>query len=78
MKKYKQGEQIKSLDVLAEQEFIYVVYGKDCYKVYHKGWFSSWQFRNVDNLIGCGRVFKAEKIKENKTKITEEMKINEV
>ena len=38
-KKYMQGGPIWSLDVLADQEFVFFNG-----KLYHKGWFGSWQF----------------------------------
>ena len=61
MKKYSKGEPIKSLDELAQQEF---VYWWD--KITHKGWFMSWQFRMARDAIQRGNViFKA--IKNNET-----------
>ena len=56
MRKYKEGEIIKSLDELMAQDFIYI-HGK----VTHIGWVSSWQIRMAYNLINAGEIRKANK-----------------
>lgn len=56
-RKYKKGKQIKSLDELSKQEFIYFFD-----KITHRGWFGSWQFRLAQRYINRGWLFKAEKI----------------
>lgn len=54
-RKYLKGPHILSLDQLAQQEFVYF---ND--KLYHFGWFSSWQLRMCYNQIGeKGRFFYA-------------------
>lgn len=54
MRNYKQGEVITSLDDLSKQEFIFFKR-----KLYHKGWFFSWQLRWVSYWLNAGQFFKA-------------------
>ena len=58
-RKYKKGKQIKSLDELSKQNFIYFFD-----KVTHCGWFGSWQFRLAQSYINRGCLFKAERCDE--------------
>ena len=60
-RKYRKGNQITSLDELAEQEFVYFFD-----KITHNGWFMSWQFRMAKNLISRGILFTAEKVGDEK------------
>jgi len=53
---FEKGEQIRSLDVLMEQEFI-LCHGK----VLHSGWFTSWPLRLARTYLNYGSLFKAEK-----------------
>lgn len=53
-RKYTPGEIIRSLDELAEQEFV-CVNGKTT----HRGWFMSWQFRMAQQALSRGMVRKA-------------------
>lgn len=54
-RKYERGEHILSLDELAKQKFIYMDH-----KVYHRGWFESWQFRFLAGMVGVhGRLYYA-------------------
>lgn len=48
-RKYEQGERITSLDEMMQQEFV-MVRGK----VYHKGWFKSWQISLAQNYLQVG------------------------
>jgi hypothetical protein len=68
MGKYKKGERINSLDVLAEQEFIYW-----CGKVYHAGWFFNWRFGWVKSRMTYSNFYKAVEIVSDK-KESEEAK----
>jgi hypothetical protein len=60
-KKYKIGDVISSLDELAEQEFVFVNE-----KIYHRGFFGSWQFRFCMAKVQNGNVRKAVKISSKK------------
>lgn len=60
MSKYKQGDVIKTLDELDKQEFIYFNN-----KIYHCGWWKSWQYRMTTDFLKAGRLYKAIK-KEQK------------
>lgn len=53
-RKYRRGEVITSLDELAKQEFIYWHN-----KIYHAGWFMSWQFRMAKRFIDAGSLYYA-------------------
>lgn len=61
---FEKGKRIESLDELYSCEFIIFDYG-GFYKVYHNGWFNSWQVRNCINLINNGCLFKAEKVEKS-------------
>ncbi len=52
--KYRPGEKITSLDEMAQQEFIYHIE-----KVYHAGWFLSWQIKTAEHAIRAGTIKKA-------------------
>ena len=54
--KYAKGEPIRSLDELMAQELI-------CFdnKIYHRGWFLSWQLLYAKRIIDAERVFKVTK-----------------
>lgn len=56
-RKYKKGKLITSLDDLSQQEFIFVLH-----KVYHTGWFGSWQLRRCKDLIQAGKIYSAVRI----------------
>ena len=58
-RRYKRGERITSLDELYKSDFIWWRG-----KVYHKGWFSSWQFRYVYMQLNGVGIYKVEKIVE--------------
>ncbi|MBE6557542.1 MAG: hypothetical protein E7661_00775 [Ruminococcaceae bacterium] len=54
-RKYVRGEHIESLDELAKQDLVYMDH-----KVYHRGWFGSWQFRLLAGMVGKnGRLYYA-------------------
>ena len=55
MKTFEIGEPLRSLDEIAEQEFIYF----RNYKVYHCGWFMSWPARQLLLLAKDGAIRKA-------------------
>ena len=60
---FQKGEQIRSLDVLMEQEFIFCLH-----KVIHFGWFQSWPMHLAKLYLNRNCLFKAvKKIKEEKT-----------
>lgn len=46
MKKYEEGELIQDMNELLQQEFIYMHN-----KIYHKGWFCSWQIQSAQQYI---------------------------
>lgn len=50
-RKYRKGGKIRSLDELAQQEFVYF---HD--KIYHKGWFGSWQLMWCEARIKFGEL----------------------
>lgn len=58
-RKYRKGDKINSLDELMTQEFAFFMD-----KVYHVGWFGSWQIKLASSWIKQGRVFYA--VKEEK------------
>ena len=58
MKKYVPGRQIKSLDVLMQQEFV-IWATKNYAKTYHREWVASWPLRNTQALIDGGVLFEA-------------------
>ncbi len=53
-KNYEIGNNIKSLDELIKQEFIFFNN-----KLYNKGWFKGWQLNYVASLIAANKIFKA-------------------
>lgn len=55
--KREQGEQIKSLDEMMNQELI-MFHGK----VYHRGWFSGWQLGWTIIRIKFGEIFKLKEV----------------
>lgn len=55
-KKYQKGDPITSLDELSKQEFVYFQH-----KIYHSGWFMSWQIIQVKRFIDRGLLYYAEK-----------------
>lgn len=57
---YKMGGQIRALDELARQEFIFLS-SKSNPKLYHCGWFMSWQFRVAAQYISRGYLYYAVK-----------------
>jgi hypothetical protein len=60
MKTFKKGLKITNLDVISKQDFIYWHE-----KVYHKGWFLSWQTRFLLKQIQLGLIYYAIKIKKD-------------
>ena len=67
---FKKGKQIQNLDELYGCKFI-IFDWNGFYKVYHNGWFNSWQVRNCMDLISRGCLFKAEKVKGNSVLLLE-------
>lgn len=55
-RKWAKGNVITTFDRFDEQEYIWV-HGK----VYHHGWFKSWQYRYVSDLVKSGRVYEVVK-----------------
>lgn len=53
-RKYKKGERILTLEELDRQEFVFFQN-----KVYHKGFWQSWQYRWVLEKLKIGQFFKA-------------------
>lgn len=71
------GERIATLDELAEQEYVMWCYGmSEKTKVFHKGWFSSWQFAYALGQVRGGRLFKCQKQVLEKGGNTDEMPNN--
>lgn len=59
-RKYGRGDRITSLAELDTQEFIY------CNgKVYHAGFWKSWQYRSVQTLLNQGRLYKVIRLEGN-------------
>lgn len=57
MKSFEAGEPLRSLNEIAEQEFVF------CNgKLYHNGWFMSWQARSLFHLAKAGKILRAKKI----------------
>lgn len=57
-RKYKQGEQIKSVaqyERTAQTLTFFMVYGRTT----HKGWLESWQYRTLQNYIKAGAIYEA-------------------
>ena len=67
-KKYKQGDAIWSLRELDKQEFIFFNG-----KVYHRGWWQSWQYRTLRDYLDSGRLFRAYVVYENSDDILEKL-----
>ena len=59
-RKYKKGRVISSLDDMAQQEFVYI---HD--KIYHAGWFMSFQLSWAKRLIELGYVCRADRREED-------------
>lgn len=62
-RKYKRGKRIRSIDELAKQERIWDARTN---KVYHHGWFQSWQFRYIRIGVNNGWFYTAEPIREER------------
>lgn len=58
MKHYRKGEQVKDIGEISGEEFIYFRH-----KIYHRGWFESWQYRWLRLQVQQGNIWKAVKIK---------------
>lgn len=59
--KFAAGEKIASIDELMKQDFVLCKAWDGEMKVYHAGWFRSWQLQYVDNLIKKSWLFYATK-----------------
>ena len=57
---YKMGGRIRALDELARQEFVFFS-SKNNPKLYHCGWFMSWQFSLAAQFINHGYLYYAVK-----------------
>ena len=55
-RKYMKGDAITSIDEMAKQEFVYV---HD--KIYHAGWFMSFQLSWAKRMIESRNVFRADR-----------------
>ena len=55
-RKYRKGEQVRSVNELLDQEF---VYWHD--KIYARGWFLSWPLRMAYKAVKQGEIYKAER-----------------
>lgn len=55
-RKYRKGEQVRSVNELLDQEF---VYWHD--KIYARGWFLSWPLRMAWKAVKQGEIYKAER-----------------
>lgn len=53
MKRFIKGDPVRSMDEFAQQEYVWMNN-----KVYHCGWFESWQFRYVKINIQQGWIYK--------------------
>ena len=58
MRKWAKWNMVTTVDQFDEQEYIWVNG-----KVYHCGWFKSWQYRQVSDLIKSGRVYEVVRAK---------------
>ena len=54
MNRYRKGGNIRSVDEVLRQEFIYHIN-----RLYHNGWFASWQTRFLKQEAERGRIFYA-------------------
>lgn len=61
MKRYQKGKRVTNINQLEGTEFIYFMD-----KVYHHGWWGSWQYRLLKTWIERGAIWKAIKIEEDK------------
>ena len=57
-RKYKIGQPITSIDELMNQKYIYMVHGMS-EKIYHHGFFGSWQLRYAKGLINQRHLYTA-------------------
>ena len=55
-RKYTKGDRITSIDEMVHQEFVYI---HD--KIYHAGWFMSFQLSLAKRMIKVGCVFRADR-----------------
>ena len=67
------GERIATLEELLEQEYVMWCYGMKNTKVFHKGWFLSWQIAFAERQIQAGVLFKCRKKVLGKGGNTDEM-----
>ena len=70
------GERIATLEELLEQEYVMWCYGMKNTKVFHKGWFLSWQIAFAERQIQAGVLFKCRKKVLGKGDNTDEMSNN--
>lgn len=56
MRKYEKGEIVTNISEIAGEEFIYFHN-----KIYHKGWWQSWQYIFIIKAISVGVLYKAKK-----------------
>ena len=67
MNRYRKGGNIRSVDEILRQEFIYYIN-----KLYHNGWFASWQTRFLKREAEGGRIFYA--IRREDVNVAEEFR----
>lgn len=60
--KYRVGERITSLEALKEPDYIYLCIENRRPKLYHMGWYMSWQFRVVCRYMDLGYIYEAVKV----------------
>ena len=53
MKRFIKGDPVRSMDEFAQQKYVWMNN-----KIYHRGWFESWQFRYVKINIQQGWIYK--------------------
>lgn len=71
------GKRIETLDELAEQEYVMWRFGlPQKTKVYHRGWFLSWQLAYAERQVKAGNLFKCRKKVLGKGGNTDEMPNN--
>lgn len=66
-RKYRKGRKIRSMVALAEADIytdFYIVKFGNSEKTLHRGWFMSWQYRQLELAVRAGRVWAAERIKD--------------
>ena len=66
-RKYRKGHKIRSMIELARADMytdFYIVQFGSTEKTLHRGWLLSWQYRQLELAVQAGRIWAAERIKD--------------